>query len=96
MAQVDSTAPAAAFGERLKKALRQGLRSAGIRATIEAEPVQRTKLQRVLVKSGAFEDLAFTERQDLVWRIVDREFSADEQLLISMILTMTPTEARGR
>jgi len=95
MAKLDSTASAAGFGERLKRALQEGLRVAGIRATVVTEPIPRTKLHRVLVKSAGFGSLAFTERQDLVWRIVDRQFSADEQLRISMILTMTPDEARG-
>ena len=51
---------------------------------------------QLLVTAKGFGELEFTERQDLVWRMMDREFTADEQLRISMILTMPPDEARGQ
>lgn len=30
-----------------------------------------------------------------LWSLADRVLSADEQMLVSMILTLTPTEAKG-
>ena len=83
------------FEDRLRKALKEGLDVAGIDATIETEAVPNTKLHRVMVTANGFGDLRFSERQDLIWRIMDREFGPDEQLRISMILDMTPGEREG-
>ncbi len=82
-----------AFANRLRQVLRQGLREAGIEAKVQVEPIRGTKLHRVIVVADGFEKLRPSERQDLVWRIIDRkpEF-ADEQLRISMIYTLTNDE----
>lgn len=82
-----------AFVRRLKDALTKDLGTAGIRRSkIDFEPVPSTKLYRFVVLAKGFEDMAHTERQDLVWRIADRVLDQDEQLRISMILTMTSDE----
>ena len=81
------------FVLKLKDALAKNLRSVGIqRSKIEFESVPSTKLYRFVVLAKGFEDMGHTERQDLVWRIADRVLSKDEQLCISMILTMTSDE----
>jgi len=75
--------------------LRTGLAQAGIKARIRIEPVEETSLSRVLVTSEQFCRLDPSERQDLVWRIIGQSFSPEEQLRISMILTLTPDEVNG-
>lgn len=89
-----TTSPA--FVDRLKKAIVDGLKIAGIPAEVDSEPVPTTKLHRVIVLAPKFKALKHTERQDLVWRIAEQALSPDEQLRISMILTLTPDEAEGR
>ncbi|MBN1344832.1 MAG: hypothetical protein JXQ73_19215 [Phycisphaerae bacterium] len=49
-----------------------------------------------MVTAKKFGQLRPSERQDLVWRIIKQHFSAEEQLLISMILTLTPDELQGK
>src|SRR5438105_4578749 len=83
------------FAERIQQTLRSGLAHGGIKADVEVEAVPGTRLQRVLVTAPNFRQLRPSERQDLVWRIIDQEFEHDEQLLISMIMTLTPNELRG-
>lgn len=84
-----------AFLARLMKALVQGLKASGITAKVDSEPVPSTKLHRVIVLAPKFKALKHTERQNLAWRIAEQTLSADEQLKISMILTLTPEEAGG-
>jgi len=43
-----------------------------------------------------FKSMRPSERQDLVWRIADQVLVPDEQLLVSMILTLTPDELAGK
>ena len=92
MAKV-KTAPG--FVGQFKAALADGLKSVGIDAEIEVKPVPRTRLYRVLVLAPKFKALKPSERQNLVWRIADRALSPEDQLRISMILTLTNDEARG-
>jgi hypothetical protein len=54
--------------------------------------VKGTRLIRVFVVTDTFAKLRASERQDLVWRIIDRQFSPDEQLRVSMVYTVTPEE----
>lgn len=84
-----------AFLSTLRAALTKGLKAAGISAKIESEPIPGTKLHRVLVLAPKFKSLKPSERQDLVWRIADQVLTQEEQLRISMMLTMTPDEASG-
>ena len=88
------TAPA--FLRRLETALVEGLKASGIAADVDSEHVPTTKLHRVTVLAPKFRALRPTERQNLVWRIAEQTLSPDEQLRISMILTLTPDELRGR
>jgi hypothetical protein len=42
-----------------------------------------------------FEQVNHTERQDVVWRILNRALTPDEQLRVSMVVTLTPKEMAG-
>ncbi len=81
--------------KKLVTALQLGLREAGIRAEIETEPVQGTRLHRVYVVAPRFRSLRPSERQDLVWRIAQQVLTPEEQLRISMIMTVTRQELAG-
>ena len=80
---------------RLVTALQTGLKRAGIRAEIETEPVQGTRLHRVYVVASKFRVLRPSERQDLVWRIAQQVLNPEEQLRVSMIMTLTRQELAG-
>lgn len=85
-----------AFKEQVCQALKEGLKTAGIRsAQVRSEPIPHTKMHRFFVFAKGFENLRPSERQDLVWRAVNREIPRDDQLRISMVLTMTPEEFEG-
>ncbi|HEV8608070.1 MAG TPA: hypothetical protein VGQ99_22230 [Tepidisphaeraceae bacterium] len=84
-----------AFLAQLRNALVDDLAKAGIHARVELEPVATTKLHRIFVLAPEFRALKHSERQNLVWRIADRVLDPDQQLLISMIITLTPNEAKG-
>jgi len=80
------------FVTRVKRAIEKGLTVAGISSKIQAEPIPGTNLHRFLVVAQGFAALRPSERQDLVWRIMSQEFSPEEQLRISMIVTLAPQE----
>ncbi len=80
------------FPKRIERSISEGLATAGIDAEVETERVRGTRLHRVLTVARQFEHLRPSERQDLVWRIIKQHFSPEEQLRISMILTLTPDE----
>jgi hypothetical protein len=95
MAQVKTKKPPA-FLDRLKGALMDALKANGIPAKVDAEPVPTTRLYRLAVLAPKFRVLKHSERQNIVWRIAERALSPDEQMRISMILTLTPDEANGK
>lgn len=78
---------------RIKEALVSELKTRGIDAKVDTQKVPTTKLHRVWVLAPKFGKLKHTERQDLDWRIADTVLTPEEQLNISMILTLTPDEA---
>jgi len=84
------------FLSLLKKTLIETLKSNDIRAKVLSEPVPNTKLYRLTILSPQFKAMRHTERQDLVWRIAERAISPDDQMRISMILTLTDDEAKGK
>ena len=84
------------FLDRLKTGLINSLDKNGIDAVVDTEKVPTTKLYRVIVLAPKFKALKHSERQNLVWRIADSALSPDEQLHISMILTLTPDEVEER
>ena len=81
--------------KKLVTALHSGLRDAGIRAEIDTEPVEGTRLHRIYVVAPRFRVLRPSERQDLVWRIAQQVLTPGEQLRISMIMTVTRQELTG-
>jgi hypothetical protein len=83
------------FVDHLKDELTDQLKNVGIDAKVAVEAVPTTRLYRVMVQAPKFKALKHTERQDLVWRIAERVLSPEEQLRISMIVTLTPKEATG-
>ena len=88
-------AKVATFASRLRDSLIEGLKTAGLEATVDVERIQGTKLHRVFVVADAFAKLRPSERQDLVWRIADQSLSPEERLQISMIFTVTKSELPG-
>jgi hypothetical protein len=85
-----------AFLNQLRKAIVDALKANGIQAQVRSEPVPTTKLYRVAVLSPQFKAMRHSERQSLVWRITERAISPADQMRISMILTLTTEEAKGR
>jgi hypothetical protein len=84
----------ASFPRKAVEILKSGLTRAGIKIDrIETQPIKGTKLHRIVVIAKAFDRISPTERQDLVWRIAKDGLDPDEQLRISMILTLGRTEA---
>ncbi len=56
----------------LKTSLVDTLKANGIKATVKAEPIPTTKLYRVIVLAPQFKEMKHSERQNLIWRIVER------------------------
>ncbi|MBZ0253896.1 MAG: hypothetical protein K8I02_11210 [Candidatus Methylomirabilis sp.] len=80
------------FIVKLKNELTDTLRDAGIDATVESERVPMTKLHRVWVFAPNFKKMTHSERQSFVWRIAEKAIP-DDQMRISMIVTLTDEEA---
>ena len=80
------------LSKRLKETLLEGLKRQGVTARVETETVPTTRYVRALVTAKQFENMYSSERQEVVWNLVNRAFTRDEQLRISIILTSTPEE----
>jgi hypothetical protein len=81
---------------RVASVLEKDLKAAGFSVeAIETEPIKRTKLFRVTLIAKGFEKIWVTERQDIVWRILQESFTKAERLRISMVVTLAPSEAVG-
>jgi hypothetical protein len=80
------------FQKKIREVLARGFETAGIRATVRLEKIPNTRLTRILVTSPTFKQLRYTERQDLVWRMISQHFTPEEQLRISTIMTIAPAE----
>jgi len=83
------------FGDRVRDILLDGLKAQAIDAKVEFEPIRTTRLHRFMVTAPKFKKLRPRERQELVWHIVSNKLPDDEQLCISMIMTLTPDELGG-
>lgn len=77
-----------AAAAKLKRYLKQAFDSADVDATIRVRRVGSTGFYGVVVESSVFDQLPYSTRQNLVWRIADRCLSPGEQLLISGISTL--------
>ena len=84
------------FLDQLKDALIRTLKANGIAAKVQTKPVEGTKLYRVAIVSPQFKALKHSERQSLVWRIAERALNPDDQMRISMMLTLSEEEAKGK
>jgi|GEM_PF-5619796 len=93
MFKVSRTSPK--FLHKLETEILGELGKVGISARIITEPVRSTKLHRVCVLSDKFKHMKPSERQDLIWRIAGNALSKEEQMRISMILTLTQDEFEG-
>jgi hypothetical protein len=77
----------------VRAALKTELDTVGIKdADVRTEAVPGTKLRRVSVVAKGYKKLRHSERQNLVWRIVDGVLDPSDRLKISMILTLAPEE----
>jgi len=95
MAKV-KTKPHPPLATRIVAALKDGLKTSGFAVEgVEVEAIKGTKVLRVTVVARGFDKLWVTERQDLVWRILNQALTRDEQLRISMVVTLSPSEVVG-
>jgi len=83
-----------AFLTRLGDALVDTLKANRIDAEVQFEPIRTTRLYRVCVTAPKFKAMTHSERQSLVWRITERALSSDEQMRISMILTLDGSQGQ--
>lgn len=83
------------FVTKLVDALSQTLAELGIDAEVDSQAVPGTKLHRIMVVSRKFDKMRYTEAQNVVSRIAESVLTPQEQLRISMILTLTPKELEG-
>jgi hypothetical protein len=83
------------LAKKVKSVLIKDLLVAGIHPKIGISPVPGTKLIRVNVIADEFSKLRPSERQDLVWRILSAVLTHDQQIRISMVLTLTRDELAG-
>jgi hypothetical protein len=84
------------FEREVRVILQQKLNEVGIPSNVNSEKVRGTKLHRFFVEARRFKEMSYTERQHLVWRIVERELSPENVLRISMIMTTSPGELEGK
>lgn len=83
------------YVDHLMQQLESGLRSVGISAKAEWEPVGGgTRLYRIWVTARKFREMGYSERQSLVWRIAEKALPDNRLVHVSMILTLTPDEAK--
>jgi hypothetical protein len=80
------------FAVEVMLALKDGLRALRIEADISSEPVRGTTLIRFFAVAKKFKKMDYSERQMVVWRIVQEVLTPARLRRISMIMTLTPEE----
>lgn len=80
------------FTETLKRLLLGELQKLRITAQVGFKNLGQTRVFRMYVIASAFRSMRYTERQELVWRIVRSACSEAQLSQISMIITATPSE----
>lgn len=80
------------MGDEVEGCAQEDLRALGLKSTVRVEPAGTTKLFRFFVVSDAFKNLRHSERQNIVWRVVDRTLSPEDSIKVSMIMTLATTE----
>ncbi|MCX7048300.1 MAG: hypothetical protein NTX50_22795 [Candidatus Sumerlaeota bacterium] len=68
------------------------LKECKIPAQVKAQKVPSTNLFRLYVMAPKLKKLMYSERQDLIWRMVDKALPKDKQMRISMIRATSPNE----
>jgi hypothetical protein len=92
MPRTASVTEGGTFQIKLTRVLQQALHSAGIKdPTIDVEPAALGKV-RVWIVSDDFEALTTSDRQDIVWRALEKHFDPSDLVRISMVLTFTARE----
>lgn len=77
----------------MRAALKDYLRSLGVTTLlVRSEVVTHTNFRRFLVVAQKFASMRYQDRQEVVWRIARTVLTQEEQLLVSMIVTVTPRE----
>jgi hypothetical protein len=85
------------LAKKAEDALKAGLTEGGIKdAAIKHEVVKGTRYVRLSVTSKKLGRLGHAERQNVVWRILQTALGAAACTRISMVLTLTPDEQKGR
>lgn len=83
------------IAQKLKKEIRRVFQIHGLKVQVRFELVPKTKFWRIYVVAPVFKRMMFFERQDYVWRIAQDVLSRDERFCISMIVTLSPREAKS-
>lgn len=78
------------FVKTLADALTRILTKQGLNPRVSFEAVPRTKLYRFVVVSPAFEKMPYSERQEIVWRVVQTMLPVEDQFLVGGISTIEP------
>lgn len=74
--------------------IKTDLKDIGIRSVqIHWQPVKGTELHRFLVISPDFSKVRNAERQELVWRVVEKSLPKEQYLQVLSMLTLTVKEA---
>lgn len=82
--------------EQLRMALQEGLNRLGVPSEVSFEQIPQTSLNRFVAISGSFNQMPYSDRQSLVWRITDGLLAPAIQLqLISSIVTLGTAEING-
>src|SRR5438105_3024757 len=79
----------------LTSQLVEGLAERGIPARAELEKSDLPGRYRLIVSSNAFERLLESERQELVWRVIQQRWPRDDQFRLTLTLTLSGKEAAG-
>ncbi len=73
-------------------ALSEGLKKRGVPVKeLFSEPVEGTKMRRFYVIAGKFSSMTFTERQTVLWSILNEQ-PADVRAMVSLVTPLTPNE----
>lgn len=79
---------------KLAEAIRRLFDDEGLRVDVHTEAVPGTRFRRLYVVAPAFDRMGHIERQELMWNVAANALSPRERLRITMIVTLSPREAR--
>lgn len=81
--------------ERLQTEIVAGLAERGIDAEVSIQPVPDVNMYRVFASSPRFRNLWASERQDMIWKVLEERFNRSDVLRISAVVPLTPDEIEG-